>query len=64
MNKSTCDKCSRIYNRLDTVRAYSDTRRDFVRLCVACAKTNPAGYHLTFESKRVIGIQLPKGQRA
>ena len=62
MNKSTCDKCAQ--KSYDTVRAYSDIRRDFVRLCVDCAKANPAGYHLTFDAKRVIGIQLPKGQRA
>ena len=55
----TCDKCGVWRHEKGFVRAYSEAKRAFVYICLACAKT-PDGYHLTTYGKRRMGVKLDK----
>lgn len=63
MRYEPCDKCGKRTPFSGTIRAYSDSKKVFVRICYSCCD-NLTGYHPTFESRRIMGEKLPKGVRA
>ena len=63
MRYPPCDKCGKRTPFTATCQAYSDAKKMMVRLCYLCCD-DLTGYHPTFESRRKLGENLPKGVRA